>query len=149
MDVDRGSYRFNPVELGHALFFQHCPCRFHNQMVFHFSYAILSLRVSVTEFTPNSHLLQITLELAGRVLFSTIRPQALDIPVGRLRRPSIKRAKQTKDADKLGQKGQSRAEGSVGLGALTERRKWSRSEGVTTRVMMRESEREKVIHAQT
>ena len=30
-----------------------------------------------------------------------------------------------------------------------EGRKWSRSEGVTTRVRMRESEGEKAVHAQT
>ena len=36
-------------------------------------------RISTIEFSLNSHLLQVAIELAGEVLFCTIRPQALDL----------------------------------------------------------------------
>ena len=61
LDVDRGSYRFGPIKLGHALFFQHFR------------------RIHTTEIAPNSHLLQITVELTGKVIFSAIRWQTLDL----------------------------------------------------------------------
>ena len=57
LDVDRYLYRFGPIELGQALFFQHCPCRFHNRPILPLGHAVLLRRVSTTKFTPNSHLL--------------------------------------------------------------------------------------------
>ena len=79
LDVDRGSYHFGSIELGHALFLQHCPCRFHNRTILPFGYAVLFRHIPTNEIAPNSHLLQITIELAGKVLFSAIRPQELDL----------------------------------------------------------------------
>ena len=79
LDVDRGSYHFGSIELAHALFFQHRPCRFHNRTILPFGYAVLFRHIPTNEIAPNSHLLQITIELAGKVLFSAIRPQALDL----------------------------------------------------------------------
>ena len=81
LDVDGGSYRFGPIEVGHALFFQHSPFHFHNRMILPFGYAVLLRRIPASVFALNSHLLQITVELVGKVLFSTIRPQALDLPL--------------------------------------------------------------------
>ena len=51
------SLRFGPIELGHALFLQHCPCRFHNRPILPFGYAILLRHILATEFGPNSYLL--------------------------------------------------------------------------------------------
>ena len=45
-----------------------------------FGYIILLRRIPTTEFALNSHLLQITVELTIKVLFSAIRPEALDLP---------------------------------------------------------------------
>ena len=38
-------------------------------------------RIPATEFVSNAHLMQITVELAGKVHFSAIRLQALDLPL--------------------------------------------------------------------
>ena len=72
LDVDRGSYRFGPIRLGHALSFQYFPRNFHNQPTLPFGYAIFLRRIPAIEFALNSHLLQITVELAGKVFFSVI-----------------------------------------------------------------------------
>ena len=40
---------------------------------------MLLRRIPATEFAPNAHLLQIAVELVRKVLFSAIRPQALDL----------------------------------------------------------------------
>ena len=52
LDVDRGSYRFGPIKLGHALFFQHCPCRFHNRPILPFGYVVLLRRIPTTVLLP-------------------------------------------------------------------------------------------------
>ena len=59
LDVDRGSYRFGPIKLGHGLFFQHRPSRLHNRPILLFIYTVLLRHRPATEFAPNSHLLQI------------------------------------------------------------------------------------------
>ena len=46
LDVDRVSDCFGPIELGHALFLQHCPSCFHNLPILPFTYR----RISTIEF---------------------------------------------------------------------------------------------------
>ena len=81
LDMYRGSYLFGPIKLGQALFFQHCPRHFHNRPILPFGHTVFRRRIPITEFALNSHLLQITVELAGKVLFSAIWLQALDLPL--------------------------------------------------------------------
>ena len=80
LNVDHSSYRFGQIDLAHALFFQHRPGDFHNRTILPFGYVVLLWRIPGIEFALNSHLLQITVELARKVLFFALRPQALDLP---------------------------------------------------------------------
>ena len=57
---------FGPLELGHALFLQHCPSCFHNRSILPFRYAVLSRCISPTTFASNSHLLQIIVQFAEK-----------------------------------------------------------------------------------
>ena len=72
LDVDG----LHPIEFGYALLFQHCPCRVDNRPVFPLFRCVFEV-----ELSPNSLLLQITVELAGKILLSAIRLQALDLPL--------------------------------------------------------------------
>ena len=58
-----------------------CSGHFNNRSTLPFGYTILLQCIFATEFVPNSHLLQIIVELAGKVLLSAIWPHALDLPL--------------------------------------------------------------------
>ena len=69
---------FSPIKLWRMLLFKHHSCCLLYSPSLLLDHNVLLWCVSAREFSLSSFLLQITRDLVGKVLFSTIGPQALD-----------------------------------------------------------------------